>query len=102
MLLQERTKELAREEDERAAAVRNRSKHFASFQKHQVELKQRKKAAGALETLREAAMVQVMASDADERFTNYAKEYIGEYARRGKPTKPMELTLARRPPLASA
>jgi hypothetical protein len=100
--LQGRTEELAREQAETEAAVLARSKHCAVFQKHQLELKQRKKERAQLEGLQEAAMLEEMASDQDECFKSYASEYIEEYKRRGKPTKPMELNLSRKEPFASA
>lgn len=100
--MQERTKQLEQEERNEAAARRARNEHYASFQKHQVGIKQQKTAAQQKQRLQEAAMLQEMANDADDRFKKYAQEFIDEYTAQGKPVEPLVLTVNRKDPLTSA
>ena len=100
--MQARTAELAEAERAEVAARRARNTHYAAFQKHQADVKARRKERAKLDTLQEAAMLEEMANDQDERFRHYAQEYIDAYKRKGKPIKPMELTLAKKPPFESA
>lgn len=102
MHVQERTQELQQEEVEELTAKHAHAKHTQSFQKHQASLKQRKKEKERLLLLKEAAMEADMSTDADLRFQTYAKEYISEYERQGKPVKPMQLSLHRPEPFVSA
>jgi hypothetical protein len=100
--LQARTKELAQEEADAQEAALQRRKHFAHFQKHQVAIKQQKKDQGKLAALQEAAMLQKLATENEDRFLAYAREYIESYRRKGKPVDPMVLRLLKREPFVSA
>lgn len=101
-MLQERTKELQQEEVKETASKHARAKNTQAFQKHQASLKQRKVEKERLLLLKEAAMEANMSSDAEIRFQNYAKEFISEYERQGKPVKPMLLNLSHPEPFVSA
>jgi hypothetical protein len=100
--LQARTKELEEEEAEAHRAALQRRKHFANFQKHQVAVKQQKKDQDELATLQEAAMLERMAADTEDKFQAYAKGYIESYQQKGKPVDPMVLRLSKREPFISA
>eukprot|EP00892_Ulva_mutabilis_P004506 jgi/Ulvmu1/2427/UM134_0008.1 len=91
----DRMKELVEEETAEDKAKRSHNKNISEFQKHQVALKQKKLQAAKLEKLQEAAMIEELSSDADNRFRRYAKEFIDEYKLQGKSIKPLELMLSR-------
>lgn len=93
--MQERMKQLVQEETAENEARRAHNKHISDFQKHQVAVKQKKAQAAQVEKLQEAAMMEELSSDADKRFQRYAKEFVDEYKRQGKSTKPLELMLSK-------
>lgn len=95
-------KQLIEEEKAENGAKRAHNRHISEFQKHQVKLKQNKIKAARLEKLQEAAMMEELSSDADKRFQRYAKEFIDEYERQGKPIKPLQLMLSKPAPFDSA
>jgi hypothetical protein len=99
---QVRMQQLVEEEQAEAAARRACNRHCAAFQQHQAGRKDAAKRAAALSELQEAAMVQVLGQDADNRFHAYAKEFIEEYQRAGRPVKPMQLMLSKPAPFESA
>ena len=100
--MQERTKQLQEEEADEVVGRGQRAAHTAAFQKHQASLKQRKLEKERLAKLQDAAMIQGMQTEAEEQFTGYAKEFVAEYARQGKPIVPMQLLLAKPPAFESA
>lgn len=102
VILQERMKQLVEEETAEDEARRTHNKHISDFQKHQTMLKKKKIEAAKVQKLQEAAMVEVLSSDADKRFQRYAKEFIDEYKQQGKPIKPLELMLTKPAPFQSA
>lgn len=95
-------KQLVEEETAEEESRRAHNKHISDFQKHQMMLKKKKIQAAKVQKLQEAAMVEVLSSDADKRFNRYAEELIGEYKRQGKPIKPLELVLTKPAPFQSA
>lgn len=94
--------QLVEEELAEAEAKRARNMHVAAFQKHQSDIKTKKKHAMKHATLQEAAMIQELSKESQSRFQKYAKEFIEEYQRQGKPIKPMQIKLNKPPPLESA
>lgn len=100
--VQERMQQLVEEELAEAEARRSQNRHVADFQKHQSALKAKKKYAAKHAALQEAAMLQELSTGSSKRFEKYAKEFIEEYQRQGKPVKPMQIRLNKKPSLESA
>lgn len=100
--MQERMQQLVEEELAEAEARRSRNRHVAAFQKHQKALKAKRKGAAKHAALQEAAMIQELTADKGKRFEKYAREFIEEYQRQGKPIKPMQIVMNKPAPLDSA
>uniref|UniRef100_A0A6S8NDH6 Trichohyalin-plectin-homology domain-containing protein n=2 Tax=Dunaliella tertiolecta TaxID=3047 RepID=A0A6S8NDH6_DUNTE len=90
---QQRVKELKEEEGAEAAERLAEAKKLMEFQKHQVLMKSKRKAAAKMEELQEAAQIQLSLKDQDDIFKQYANECINEYASRGNTTVPLQRML---------
>ncbi len=80
---------------EEAQKALERNRRYANFLQHQISRKQNKAQALVDQQFEEDLARQYVISDNDEVFEQYAKAHIDEWARLGKPTKPMELIVKR-------
>jgi hypothetical protein len=102
MFMQERMQHLVEEELSEVEARLAQNRRVAAFQKHQCDLKAKKKCIAKQAALQEAAMVQELSTASNKRFEKYAQEFIDEYKRQGKPIQPMQIMLNKPAPLESA
>ncbi|KAG1654272.1 hypothetical protein FOA52_007942 [Chlamydomonas sp. UWO 241] len=97
----ERMKSLKREEAEEESLRKTKCKQVESFQLRQGEMKARRKAMQKVAEMQDAAQMELTIREQESVFQQYASEWVDEYRRQGKTTKPMEHYLNKKETLVS-